>query len=225
MPREEYQSRLDALQTEVSEYAKLILERYRTSLSLFGENDPATAEAIIEGDHEINEWYLDLESTCIELLALQQPVAGDLRLITASFKIITDLERIADLATNFARYSIEIGDQPPQAVPIDTLGSMAESMVIDAMDAYRSGDADQCWDIASQDDALDAACEDAAEAIVREHLIQGEWSSDDDRIPAHIDAISHALVIIRHIERVGDHAVNISARTLWMIENDDTLIY
>ena len=225
MPRQEYQDRLDDLQTEVVEYANLVLERYRESLVLFETGDSDQADAIIEGDHEINDWYLELESTCIELIALQQPVASDLRLITASFKIITDLERIADLATNLARYARETAGQPSPSVPIEDLGSRAETMVANAMNAYQTADADQCWDIAAMDDELDAACEVAAEEIVRDLLTQEGWPENDHRIAAHIDSISRALVIIRDIERVGDHAVNISARTLWMIENDDTLIY
>ena len=94
MPRESYQEQLDTLREDVLYMSEIVLERLRLGLDALARKDEATAREVIEGDDEINRLYLDLEGSCIGLFALQQPVAGDLRFIASSFKIITDLERI-----------------------------------------------------------------------------------------------------------------------------------
>ena len=187
---------------------------------------------MIEGDHEVNERYLAIEDDCTELLALQQPVAGDLRLITASFKISTDLERVADLATNLAGYGGSEGGLHP-AVDFRELATIAGGMVADAVAAYEAGDPDACRAIAARDDDLDERCRRASEAVVRD-LLQadrtqaardGTAERDPDQLADALDDVSRALLAIRDLERVGDHAVNIAARALYMTENDDELIY
>ncbi|MCJ0619373.1 phosphate transport system regulatory protein PhoU, partial [Haloarcula hispanica] len=100
MPRDSYQEGLNSLREDVLYMSEIVLERLRLGLDALEQKDEEMAREVIEGDHEINQLYLDLEQDCIDLLALQQPVASDLRFIAASFKIITDLERIGDLATN-----------------------------------------------------------------------------------------------------------------------------
>src|SRR6056297_3395297 len=106
MPRKDYQQQLEDLQDDVLYMSEVVLERFRMGLEALEYKDDELAQDVIEGDHEINELYLDLEQDCIDLLALQQPVASDLRFIAASFKIITALERIGDLATNLGEYSL-----------------------------------------------------------------------------------------------------------------------
>ena len=107
MPREGYQEKLQSLREDVLYMSELVMERLRMGLDALKQKDEDLAWEVIEGDHEINEMYLELEGDCVDLLALQQPVAGDLRFIAASFKIITDLERIGDLATNLGDYSLD----------------------------------------------------------------------------------------------------------------------
>lgn len=225
MPRDAFQDRLDELRAEVMEMADLVLERFDDALTSYETGDPELADEIIEGDHVINEWYLDLEKTCTDLLALQQPVAGDLRFIAASFKIVTDLERIADLATNIARYGRDLGDDRDLDIELRELGNQAAEMVEDAMDAYATDDSSACHVVADRDDDLDAACEAAGQEIVRSLIEREDLGQDEDELQALIDDASVAFLTIRDLERVGDHAVNISARTLYMVENDDSLIY
>lgn len=220
MPRKDYQAQLDALRTNVVEMSDLVLERYEQAIRAYETGDPDLANGVITRDHEVNKVYLSLEKDCTDLLALQQPVAGDLRFITASFKIITDLERIADLATNLARYGREMGGKPHPAIDHQTLADTAGDMVADAIEAYRVEDADACREIAARDDDLDAECEKMSE-----NLVKGLIRDHEDEAEELIHHASHGLLTIRDLERVGDHAVNICARTLYMIENDDELIY
>ena len=226
MARENYQTLLEDLRTDTCSMAETVLGRYNDALTAYRTGDDALAEAVIEGDHEINQQYLDLEEDCIDLFALQQPVAGDLRFIASTFKIVTDLERIGDLATNLARYGTA-GETPPlDPSTVDDLGEKARSQVRDAMDAYEANDAEATWEIAARDDDLDDACEAASEAVVRDLL--GADSSPSQAAtadPALLAEASRSLLTIRDLERVGDHAVNICARTLYMVEADEGLIY
>jgi phosphate transport system protein len=204
--------------------SEVVLERLRAGLDALDRKDEDLAWDVIEGDHEVNELYLDLESECIDLLALQQPVAGDLRFIAASFKIITDLERIADLATNLGDYTLEARRSVFPDVDIQTIGTQTAEMVEDAMAAYADEDPEACYAIADRDDEIDAACERASETVARE-LIEREGVGTDEEIERLMQDVYRLLLTIRDLERVGDHAVNIAARSLYMVENDDDLLY
>jgi phosphate transport system protein len=201
------------------------MDRYAQALRAYEIGDHELAQRVVEGDHDINEQYLALESDCIDLFALQQPVAGDLRFIASSFKILTDLERVGDLATNLARYSMAADGEPHPAIGLRELGDLAGEMLTDAIDAYVADDVDACRRIAARDDELDRECEAASERVVRELLSTETGARTDWEISRHVDAVSRALLTIRDLERVGDHAVNICARTLYMVDNDDGLIY
>jgi len=239
MPREGYQHSLDDLREAVLDMAALVGDRYRDALRAAETGDVDLARRVIEGDGEVNDRYLALERECVDLIALQQPVAGDLRLVVASFKIITDLERVADLATNLAGYARphEGGIHP--AVDLPDLGGTAGGMVEDAVAAYGAADADACREVAARDDDLDRACRAASDRVVRDLLAaagDGDGSRPIDRagrsgadpaagLESALDDASRALLTVRDVERVGDHAVNIAARTLYMVENDEELIY
>ena len=226
MPRESYQELLETLREDVLYMSELVLDRLRLGLSALEQKDESIAWEVIDGDDEINQLYLDLEQDCIDLLALQQPVASDLRFIAASFKIITDLERIGDLATNLGEYSLEAERDVFPEVDIQEVAEVVIGMVEEAMDAYDREDPELCFTIGETDDVVDERCEAASETVVRD-LIEREidaGSSDAD-IEQLMADVSRLLLTVRDIERVGDHAVNIAARTLYMIENDDALIY
>jgi phosphate transport system protein len=222
MSRSEYREQLTWLKTEVVLLAELVVDRYDDALTAAATGDRRLAEAVIDGDSEINDRYLELENVCTDLITLQQPVASDLRLITASFKIITDLERIGDLATNLADYTRAGHEGIHPAVDIAALGGDAREMVEDAIEAYESTDPDACRAVAARDDDLDANCDRTTQRIIRSLL--ADDSSTVDREPTRT-AASRGLLTVRDIERVGDHAVNIAARSLYMVDGDTELLY
>jgi phosphate transport system protein len=222
MPRERYQDQLWELRGEVAALGDLVLDRYEMAVAVLDSGDPTIAARVIDGDAEINDWYLDIEARCTELIALQQPVAGDLRFITASFKILTDLERVGDLATNLAGYGQVADGELLAAVDITPIAEAAGEMVADSMDAYARDDTDAARQVAARDDELDRNCQAASETVVRELLTASGEQADIDPM---LDRLSRALLTVRDLERVGDHAVNICARTVYMAENDDELIY
>ncbi|WP_353635261.1 phosphate signaling complex protein PhoU [Halobacterium sp. NMX12-1] len=226
MPRESYQEKLDALRNDVLYMSEVVVDRLRLALEAMEQKDEETAWEVIEGDDEVNELYLDLEEECIDLLALQQPVAGDLRLIASSFKITTDLERVGDLATNLAEYTLDADRDMFPEVDIQAIGATTIEMVEDAMDAYAEADVEACYDIAERDDDLDERCRQASETVMRD-LIETEidTESSESDVEALMNDVSRMLLTVRDLERVGDHAVNVAARTVYMVEKDDELIY
>ena len=226
MARKGFQQQLAELRENVLYMSEIVLERMRAGLRALETKDESIAREVIEGDHEINELYLELEQDCIDLFALQQPVAGDLRFIAASFKIITDLERVADLATNLGEYTLQADRDMYPDVDIQGIGTVVVGMVEDAMAAYDEEDADACFAIDSRDDEVDELCERASSTVVRD-LIEREIDDDssDEEIETLMTEVSRLLLTIRDLERVGDHAVNIAARTLYMTDNSDELIY
>ncbi|MDY6764716.1 MAG: phosphate signaling complex protein PhoU [Halobacteria archaeon] len=224
MARKDYQTKLRELRENVLYMSELVMDRLRMSLEALESRDEDLAWQVIEGDSEINDLYLDIEQDCVDLLALQQPVAGDLRLIVASFKIITDLERIGDLATNLGDYAKEAKEYTFPEVDIQEIGRDALDMLEDAMKAYEEENTDLCYEIADRDDDLDAKCENISGVIIRE-LIETEYEKEESEVEQILQDVSRLLLTVRDLERVGDHAVNISARTLYMIENEDELIW
>ncbi|TYL39355.1 phosphate transport system regulatory protein PhoU [Natronococcus pandeyae] len=223
MARKSYQEKLTMLREDVLYMSEVVMERLRMGLDALEQKDEDLANEVIEGDSEVNELYLDLEQDCIELLALQQPVASDLRLIASTFKIITDLERIGDLAVNLGEYTHEAEHDRFPDVDVQAMGELTLEMVEDAMIAYDTEDTDGCREIAVRDDDVDQFAERASGIVVRD-LIERELDSPDE-IEQVLQDVSRLLLTIRDLERVGDHAVNIAARTLYMVENDDELIY
>jgi phosphate transport system protein len=224
MPRVEYQKRLENLREDVLYMSEVVGERLRMGLDALEQKDAQLAEEVIEGDGEINRMYLDLEQDCVDLVALQQPVAGDLRFIAASFKIITDLERIADLATNLGQYAQNAEQDVFPDVDIQRLGEVTVEMLDQAMEAYSNEEPDLCYEVAARDDDLDEMCEAASEVVVRD-LLENDPLDGDTDTEALMGEVSRLFLTVRDIERVGDHTVNIAARTLYMLENNDELLY
>ncbi|WP_152042824.1 phosphate signaling complex protein PhoU [Salinigranum salinum] len=224
MPRDVYQAELRTLRDDVVSFGETVSGRLELALDAIETDDRTLAEEVIEGDEEINERYLELEADCIDLFALQQPVAGDLRFVTASFKIITELERIGDLATNLSAYVRSI-EEPyfPDASLID-VGTLACEMVEQALEAYETEDADLAAAVVERDDELDGLCERVAQNVVID-LVETTKTFADDELERLLTEVNRLLLTLRDVERVGDHAVNIAARSFYMVTNRTTLLY
>ncbi len=223
MARKSYQEQLDALQADVLSMSDIVIERFEMGLDALDRKDETLAREVIEGDEEINQIYLELERDCVDLIALQQPVASDLRFIAASFKIITDLERIADLATNLGEYTIDAERNLFPDVDVQAMGALTVEMIRDAMYAYETEDTALCYELGNRDDEIDQFAERASSIVVRD-LIERELETPEE-VELLLADVSRLLLTIRDLERVGDHAVNIAARTLYMVDNDSELIY
>ncbi|MFB6284428.1 MAG: phosphate signaling complex protein PhoU [Halobacteria archaeon] len=225
MTRNEYQKQLDDLQNDVVGMSEEVADRLDTALTVLDDRNPELADTVIEGDDEINDLYLELEKDCIDLLALQQPVATDLRFVTASFKIITDVERVGDLATNLAEYSLDAGKDAISEAEMQDLGRKALDMFRRSVESYEKRDTELCYSVADEDTSLDEDCERINQDILKRVLEAERSDHDPGEIDDLIMEVSRLLLTIRDIERIGDHSVNIAARTLYMVESDDELIW
>jgi len=221
MARVEYQEQLDDLRRNVVAMGETVIGRYDAALRALKMKNESLAEDVIDGDEAINDRYLDLESDCIDLFALQQPVASDLRFVASSFKIITDLERIGDLSVNLAEYTIAAERERYPEIDLIHIGTETGGMLTEAMDAYEAGDPDLAIEVAERDDEVDHLCSSASDAVVKD-LIRTDYDDEAEEV---MDDVSRLLLTVRDLERVGDHAVNICARTVYMIDSDAGLIY
>ena len=224
MPRVDYRDRLDTLREDVLYLSEIVLDRLRLALLAFERTDASMAQRVIDGDDEINAQYLDLEGDCVDLIALQQPVASDLRFIAASFKILTDLERVGDLAVNLAEYALTTSRTRLPEVDVQAIGTAVTEMLEDAMVAYADEDSALCYDLAERDELVDRQCAAASETVVRDLLARETAAGEVDREGLLAD-ISRLLLTLRDLERIGDHAVNIASRSRYMIQNDADLLY
>ena len=226
MARNQYSEPITTLRTDVILLAETVIERYEDAVDALAAGNTRRADQIRRQDDEINRRYLELEQECTTLIARRQPVAGELRLVTASFKILTDLERIADLAVNLAGRTEYGTAEIHDAIDIRALGMAAGEMVAAAVDAYETEASDACRAVATTDTELDADCEAANRQLIRESIAERAASGHDEReLAATVDRTTRALLTVRDIERVGDHAVNIAARTLYMLDGDNDLLY
>ena len=223
MARREFTRQLEALRTAVVDLGGTVVERLEAAAEAFESGDESLARDVIAGDDRVNERHLGIERDCIDLFALQQPVASDLREVAAAYKISTDIERVGDLAVNVAEYAIALERELYPEVPLADLTGTAVRMVEDAVAAYaESGDAWRCRELADRDTRLDAMCAHAGEVITRA-LLERE-ATDSEDVEGLVADVTTLMLVVRDLERIGDHAVNIAARTLYITENDDSLL-
>ena len=189
--RAQYDADLAALKTAVAEMGGCAA-------------DADAAAAVIKGDGRINSMQRDIEHRCMTLLLRQQPVAGDLRRISTAMKIVTDIERIGDHAADIAEIiphlaaSRKAGD--PAVSDAIRMGQKAHKMLLDALDALTGEDESAAQKVIAADDEVDYDFN----AIKR--TLAAEIAAD----PAKVDAALDLLMVIKYLERIGDHAVNLA---------------
>ena len=204
---------LERLKQRLLTMGGLAEERVRLSVRGLVDREPTVMAAVIDGDHEINRLQLEIDDRAFKLLALHQPMASDLRSIVAAVKINSDLERVGDLAVNIAEASQRyISHAPVKAlVDIPRMGTLAQAMLHDALDAFVSHDLAAAQSVLDRDDTLDTL----KNQVFRELLTYmiGE--------PRTIEPALDLILISRHLERVGDHATNIAEDVIFIVAARD----
>lgn len=177
--------------------------------SLVERNDDL-AKKVIEGDHVINAQDVQIDEECIRILALTQPMARDLRFLTTAMKITTDLERIADNAVNIAERAIELNREPllKPYIDIPRMSRIAQHMVIDTINAFINEDKALAKDVIMRDDEMDELNE----------AIWEELMAIMTRDPSTISRAVKITYISKYLERIGDHATNISEDVIYMVD-------
>jgi len=205
-----FHEELEALKQTLLAMGGLVEDQIRRVMRALIERDDALAQEVIDRDRRVNALDVEVDEKCVELLALHQPTAGDLRFITTAMKIVTDLERIGDQAVNIAQRAIEL-NREPQLKPYIDLPRMADKagqMVKESLDAFVSRDTGLARRVCGEDEVVDAL----KEQVFRELLT---FMMEDARtIPRAI----RLILISRFLERVADHATNIAEMVIYMVE-------
>jgi phosphate transport system protein len=206
-----FHEELEALKQTLLAMGGLVEDQIRLSVRALVERDEALARRVIERDRQVNAYDVEVDEKCVELLALHQPAAGDLRFITTAMKIVTDLERIGDQAVNIAQRVIELSREPQLKPYIDLprMAEKAERMVKESLDAFVARDTGLARQVCGEDDAVDAL----KEQIFRELLTF--MMEDPKTIPRAI----RLILVSRFLERVADHATNIAEMVIYMVES------
>jgi len=206
-----FHEELDALKQTLLAMGGLVEEQIRRVMSALLERDSVLAQEVIDRDRQVNAYDVEVDEKCVELLALYQPTAGDLRFITTAMKIVTDLERIGDQAVNIAQRGLELNQEPQLKPYIDLprMADRAQRMVKESLDAFVARDTELARRVCGEDSEVDAL----KEQIFRELLT---FMMEDARtIPRAI----RLILISRFLERVADHATNIAEMVIYMVES------
>ncbi len=205
-----FHEELEALKQTLLAMGGLVEDQIRRVMRALTERNDALAQEVIERDRQVNAYDVEVDETCVNLLALHQPAAGDLRFITTAMKIVTDLERIGDQAVNIAQRALELNREPQLKPYIDLprMAALAQAMVKDSLDAFVTRDTELARRVCGADTEVDAL----KEQIFRELLT---YMMEDARtIPRAI----RLILISRFMERVADHATNIAEMVVYMVE-------
>jgi phosphate transport system protein len=210
MAQRHFDEELSDLKSKLLRMAGLAEDQIDMALTALVMRDSALARQVIERDHQVNTLDVEIDEECIRLLALHQPAARDLRLVTTAMKISTELERISDLAENISERAIELNEEPQLKPYIDIpmMGKMARTMVKESIDGFVKDDSTIARKVLTTDDFVD----DLMEQIFRELL---SFMIEDTR------AITRAIrlsFIAKYLERIADHATNIAELVVYLVE-------
>ena len=208
-----FDQELEQLKTMLLQMASLVETAIFHSIQAVVKKDKALAEDVLRKEASINQMEIDIDDLAIKLLALQQPMAVDLRLITAALKINNDLERMGDLAVNIAQRAIDLVQEPviKPMVDIPHIAALVQSMVQKALDSFVNRDPELAKSVLASDDAVD----DLRTASFHELI------SFMERTKKGIPQAVSLLSVIRNLERIADHATNIAEDVLFYVKGID----
>lgn len=201
---------VEQLKTRVLELGGLVEEGLQKAILAVSRRDAVLAETVIRGDLEVDRMEVDIEEDCLQILALYQPVASDLRFIVAVLKLNNDLERIGDLAVNVAQRVKNLDRFAPLEMPFD-FGRMAErvqQMLKGSLDALVNLDAQLAREVCAADNEIDA---------IHRSVYQGVYDGIAKN-PELMQPLIATLTIARHLERIADHATNIAEDVIYTVE-------
>jgi phosphate transport system protein len=206
----QFEEELRLIKEKVLRLGGLVEEGIANSIKALVERDTQLAERTIENDHVVNGLEVEIDELCLKVLALRQPAASDLRLITTAVKIITDLERIGDMAVNVCERVLELNEEAPLKPYIDIprMAEAAQRMLKESLDAFVNGDTDLATKVLVEDEFVD----DLNRQIFRELLT---FMMED---PNTISRAMKILFISKYIERIADHATNIAEMVVFMVK-------
>jgi phosphate transport system protein len=204
---------LEQLNTKLLEMSSLVESAIQRSISAVIHKDRGAADEVFRNEARVNAIEIEVDEFAVTLLALQQPMAADLRLIVAALKINTDLERMGDLAVNIAQRARSLMEEPVIKPMIDMphIAGLVQSMVRKALDAFVTRDPELARSVLASDDAVDnmrTAC-------------YHELVSFMEKDPQNIKPALDLLAVTRNLERIADHSTNIAEDVLFLVKGVD----
>jgi phosphate transport system protein len=208
-----YEQELQTLKERILLLGGMVEQMIDRAMKALVQRDAALARVVIDEDARVDAAELEVDHLCLSLLALRQPAASDLRFIATALKIVTDLERIGDLAVNIAERAIELNEEPPLKPYIDVprMAALAAGMVRQALDAFVGRDPAQARGVLGSDAAVDALNVQLFRELLT-YMIEE---------PKNVSRAMRITFIAKYLERVADHATNIAQMVIFMCEGRD----
>lgn len=205
-----FDQQLGALRKNLIQMASLVETAIANAVKSLIERDSKLAQGVIKSDEDIDSLELEIDKQCVDLLALRQPLAIDLRFITSSIKITNNLERMGDLAVNIAERVIPLSQEPQlkPLIDIPRMATITQTMVKDSIDAFVNRDTELARSVYERDSTVDAL----NDQIFRELLT---YMMQD---PRNITRAVHLVLISRHLERIADHSTNIAEEVVYIVK-------
>jgi phosphate transport system protein len=210
----QFDAELEDVRTRVLQMGGLVEEQIRRAADTLVTGDMAEIAAVQENDHRVNAMEVDLDEACSHIIARRQPAAGDLRLLIAVIKTITDLERIGDEAEKIARMAKLIYDAERMHMPrieVRHVAGLALAMLRKSLDAFARLDVKAAQEVVRQDDAVDSEFR----SILRQLIT---FMMEDPRT---ISRCLEVLFVAKALERIGDHSKNMAEYVVYMVEGRD----
>ncbi|HME80509.1 MAG TPA: phosphate signaling complex protein PhoU [Candidatus Eremiobacteraceae bacterium] len=210
MGRENFHRILDETQQDTLRLGSLVEDATAKAVDALTRSDVKLADEILEGDDIVDDLCVRIETNCLNLLALQQPMASDLRTIAAMLDIIIDLERIGDHACDIAQITKNLSTEPQLKpfIDIPLMATTAREMLRESLDAFAQHSADIAHKVPEKDDEVDRLYR----AVFKELI---EFMAKDPRA---ISRGSNLILVALYLERIADHATNICERVVYMVE-------
>jgi phosphate transport system protein len=207
MVREQFHRGLQGLQDGVLEMGSMVDRQLERAMQALIERDIPLAEAVVRDDVEVNRTRFHLDNICLSLLAMQAPMASDLRLVVSVLSMITDLERMGDHAEGIAKIVVTMQDEPlvKPLVDIPKMADIARTMLKDVLDAFVQRDADAAYRVGAMDDEVDVLYEQVYRDLV-DIMVKD---------PSTVEACTHLLWIAHNLERIADRSTNIAERVVF----------
>jgi phosphate transport system protein len=213
MTRTRFHEALDELKDRLLRMGGIAEQSIAYAINAYRDGDRKQCAMVFETEQVINSVHREIDELALDLLAMQQPMAVDLRFIVAVIKINADLERVGDQAVNIAQRVAEVLDLPPAELPVDVplMSSIASQMIRQSLDAFVRGDADLAQTVLVMDNEVDR---------MKREIEQSMLAKMHDS-PQFTRQALDVLLIARNLERIGDHATNIAEDVIFWVRGAD----
>ena len=211
---QQFNHELESIRTEMLAMGGIVERQVRDAIKALTENNPRLAEESRQLDQQTNQMELSIDDQCTKMIAIRQPTASDLRLIVSISRSVSDLERIGDEASRICKHAIEIynsGEKPQGYQEVRHISALVTEMVSDVLTAFARRDLAMAYLVAKQDIRVDTEYRSAMRTLVT-------YMMED---PQSISVVLNIMWVLRSLERIGDHARNLSEHLIYQVSGSD----